>query len=398
VRIVVRRVALYSAATIVLTGVFVTVYLLLSAALSQSLATLRYGWVAVVAAVAVILVVEPVRRRLVDRLERRFLGDRRQPLQAFARLSAEKNGYGGLSAYAVILQALITAVRSPGAALVLQDGSQMRTVATVGTPGVEPLVLDVAYRGELLGQLQVGRRTPGEDYPMADRALLEQLAAQASAQIYGIRRDEELNQTRREALTAIADERARLGRDLHDGLAPLLAGAGLTAEALRRDLTPHSVGEREAARLAERLRHAAGEVRGIAHGLDPGELSGSLDEAVDNYLDNLKGPGVPTFTAHLDVDQLPPVVAQAAYLVLLEAVNNVIRHAAAQQVEVTVKGEVDNLMLQVVDDGRGITQPYVSGFGITSMRRRVEALGGTFTIGAQIAGGTCIQASIPVNP
>jgi signal transduction histidine kinase len=398
VRIVVRRVALYTATTVVLTGVFVVVYLLLSAVLSQSLSTVEYGWVAVVAAVVVVLLVEPVRRRLVDRLGKRFLGDRRQPLEAFARLSLEKDGHDASTTLTAILQALITAVRAPGAALCRQDGSQMRTVAALGSPGGDPLVLPVAYRGELLGQLQVGRRTPGEDYPRADRVLLEQLVAQAAAQMYGVRRDEELSQVRREALTAIADERARLGRDLHDGLAPLLAGAGLTAEALRRDLTPSSAGEQEAARLAERLRHAAGEVRSIAHGLDPGELSVSLDEAVDNYLGGLSGPGVPTFTAHLDIDHLPPVVAQAAYLVVLEAVNNVIQHAAARQMEVTVQREADNLILQVADDGRGITQPYVSGLGITSMRRRIEALGGIFTIAAQPTGGTRIHASIPVNP
>ena len=77
-----------------------------------------------------------------------------------------------------------------------------------------------------------------------------------------------------------------------------------------------------------------------------------------------------------------------------------IRHAIpARHVDIILRPENGSLQLDIADDGVGIPQPYVSGLGITSMRRRVEALGGTFTIAAQQAkGGTCIQATIPINP
>jgi signal transduction histidine kinase len=398
IQFVIRRFGLYVLLTAALSSLFVAVYLLASAALSQTLTIANYQWLAVVGAVVVVLMVDPLRRRLVSRVEDHLLGDRHRPLRAFARLHTDLGSGGNETTYQSILQALIAAVRAPGAALALRDGSVLRSVASQGAPGEQPLVLPVSYRAELLGEIHVGRRTPGEEYPEVDRVLLQQLVAQAAAQIYGVRRDQELAETRREALTAIADERGRLGRDLHDGLAPLLAGAGLTAEALRLDLTPGSAGDRDAARLAERLRHAAGEVRRIAHGLDPGEINENLAGAVTNYLDSLSGPDRPKFSAYINVDQLPPVVANAAYLVVLEAVNNVIRHAAAHQVRVQVRRARNDLLLRIADDGRGIPQPYVSGLGITSMRKRVEALGGKFTIGAQDAGGTLIAATIPIAP
>ncbi len=394
VRFVVRRVGLYSLLTVLLSGTFLGVYLGLSALFTRAVSSQDFTWLAVGAAVVVVLLLEPVRRRLIGRVEDRVLGDRNRPLRAFARMQMDADRSRLADSYDAITQALAAAVRAPGAALALWERSGMRTVAVHGSPGERPITLPMSYRGELLGQVTMGCRTAGEDYPPADRLLLEQLVAQAAAQIYGVRRDRELDETRREALTAIVDERSRLGRDLHDGVAPLLAGAGLTAEALRRDLAPGSPGERDAARLAERLRHAAGEVRNIAHGLDPGPLSQSLTEAVTTYLESLKGPQLPKFSVHIRVDELSPVVANAAYLVVLEGVNNIIRHAHATHARVRVRTDGKDLTITIEDDGRGIPHPYVSGLGITSMRKRVEALGGTFTIGAPPNGGTVVEARI----
>jgi signal transduction histidine kinase len=119
-------------------------------------------------------------------------------------------------------------------ALALQRGPHIETVSVTGTEQDTPLMFPLIYRGERLGEMRVSPRTPGEPYGRADRALLDQLANEASALVYALRRDSELQSTRRRALETVAEERARLGRDLHDGIAPLLAGAGLTAEALRK--------------------------------------------------------------------------------------------------------------------------------------------------------------------
>jgi signal transduction histidine kinase len=78
--------------------------------------------------------------------------------------------------------------------------------------------------------------------------------------------------------------------------------------------------------------------------------------------------------------------------------NNVVRHAHARHCEVTATRASGELLLGVMDDGVGLTQPYVSGIGITSMRSRIQALGGVFDLSPAPGGGTLLQARIPVEP
>jgi signal transduction histidine kinase len=248
--------------------------------------------------------------------------------------------------------------------------------------------------------MRVSPRTPGEAYGRVDRALLDQLANQTSALVYALRRDTELESTRRRALETVAEERARLGRDLHDSIAPLLAGAGLTAEALRKGMAPGTADEEDAERLASRLRNAATAIRRLAHDLQPAPVHDrGLQAALADYIAALEAPEMPTIRLNADITgSLPSVVGQAAYLVVLEALNNVVRHAHAKQCDVTVTLASGELVVTVADDGIGLGRPYVSGIGITSMRSRIQALGGVFDLGAAPDGGTLLQARIPVEP
>jgi signal transduction histidine kinase len=191
-----------------------------------------------------------------------------------------------------------------------------------------------------------------------------------------------------------------LGRDLHDGIAPLLAGAGLTAEALRKGMTPGTVDEQDAERLAARLRNAATEIRRLAHDLQPAPMGDrGLEAALADYIATLDAPEMPKIQLRAEVvEPLPTVVEQGAYLVVLEALNNVVRHAHAERCEVTLTLASGELVVKIADDGVGLGRPYVSGIGITSMRSRVQALGGVFDLGAAPNGGTLLQARMPVEP
>jgi signal transduction histidine kinase len=402
IRLVIRRVVVYGGLTVALTALVVGVYFAVLAALSGQLVAVRYRWVAVVVAVGAVLAAEPVRRRIQTLLERRFLGERGDPLRVLARLHAtlSDGGQDEESVYSTITRTVATAVRSPSVSLALHRGPQIETVSITGAPQEAALVLPLVYRGERLGEMRVSPRTPGEHYGRADRALLDQLANENSALVYVLRRDNELQSTRRQAMETVAEERARLGRDLHDGIAPLLAGAGLTAEALRKGMTPGTVDEQDAELLASRLRNAATEIRRLAHDLQPAPVEDrGLEAALADYIATLDAPEMPRIQLHADVPRsLPTAVEQAAYLVVLEALNNVTRHAHASHCEVTVTLESSEFVLRVADDGVGLSQPYVSGIGITSMRSRVQALGGVFDLGAAANGGTLLQARIPVEP
>jgi two-component system, NarL family, sensor kinase len=162
-------------------------------------------------------------------------------------------------------------------------------------------------------------------------------------------------------------------------------------------MTPGTTDEGDAERLAVRLRNAATEIRRLAHAAPVGDRG--LEAALADYIATLETAEMPQIQLHTDIAaSLPTAVAQAAYLVVLEALNNVVGHAHAQHCEVTVTLAPGELDLNVKDDGVGLKQPYVSGIGITSMRSRVQALGGVFTLGAAADGGTSLQARIPVKP
>lgn len=402
VRLVIRRVVVYGGLTIALTALFVGVYFAVLAALSGQVVAVRYRWVAVAVATAAVLAAEPVRRRIQIRLERRFLGERGDPLRVLARLHATlSNGdEDEKTAYTTITRTVAAAVRSPSVALALHRGPQIEIMSVTGPEQEAALVLPLVYRGERLGEMRVSTRTPGELYGRADRALLDQLANETSALVYALRRDNELQSTRRQALETVAEERTRLGRDLHDGIAPLLAGAGLTAEALRKGMTPGTADEQDAERLASRLRNAATEIRRLAHDLQPAPVEErGLEAALADYVATLDAPEMPRIRLRAEVaGPLPAAVEQGAYLVVLEALNNAVRHAHAGHCDVTVTLDSGELVLLVADDGVGLRKPYVSGIGITSMRSRVQALGGVFTLDAAPRGGTWLQARIPVEP
>ena len=330
----------YGGLTVALTALFVGVYFAVLAALSGQVVAVRYRWVAVAVATAAVLAAEPVRRRIQIRLERRFLGERGDPLGVLARLHATlSNGdEDENTVYATITRTVAQAVRSPAVALALHRGPQIETVSVTGAEQDTPLVLPLMYRGERLGEMRVSPRTPGEPYGRVDRALLDQLANQTSGLVYALRRDSELQSTRRRALETVAEERARLGRDLHDGIAPLLAGAGLTAEALRKGMTPGTADEQDAERLASRLRNAATEIRRLAHDLQPAPVDDrGLEAALADYIATLDAPEMPKIQLRAEIAaSLPTAVEQGAYLVVLEALNNVVGHAHAKHCEVTV--------------------------------------------------------------
>jgi two-component system, NarL family, sensor kinase len=399
--LVLRRAVVYGGLTIALTALFIGVYVAVLTMLSDEFAAVRYRWIAVALATAAVLVAEPARRRIQNRMERRFLGERGDPLGVLARLHATfSNGdEDENTVHTTITGTVAHAVRSPSVSLALQRGPRLETVSVTGAEPGAALVLPLVYRGERLGEMRVSPRTAGEPYGRADRALLDELANQTSGLVYTLRRDNELQSTRRNALDAVAEERARLGRDLHDGIAPLLAGAGLTAEALRRGMTPGTRDEQDAERLASRLRNASTEIRRLARDLQPRAVEDrGLEAALADHIAALDAPDMPAIRLHADIaGPLPPGIAQAAYLVVLEAVNNVVRHAHAQQCDLTLTVRSGELSIRVADDGVGLGQPYVSGIGITSMRSRVQALGGVFDLGAAPRDGTVLQARIPIE-
>lgn len=212
----------------------------------------------------------------------------------------------------------------------------------------------------------------------------------------------------RQVVLSQETERARVASELHDGVNQLLVSVKYVFESVQARVAalPAEATASFAGILAQgldRLNEVLREVRRISHGLRPTALDDlGLEAALSQMIAEF---GVRTglgtrFTAEA-VGEVPSAVATALFRVVQEALANIERHAGARAIRVELKGGGEALRLLIADDGRGfdvdavVSQPR-SGLGLTSMRERVETLGGSFAIHAD-ATGTRIDIVIPAQ-
>ena len=203
----------------------------------------------------------------------------------------------------------------------------------------------------------------------------------------------EVAASRARVVAASADERRRVVRDLHDGAQQRLVHAVI---ALKLALRAHGSGDERAKELVrEALDHAEqanSALRELAHGVLPHALTrGGLRAAVQDLAARSALP----VAAEVSPERLPPAIEATAYFVVSEALTNAVKHASAEQSEVKADVEGGVLRVEVRDDGVGGADP--RGSGLTGLRDRVEALGGTIEIGSRAESGTSLVVEIPLD-
>jgi signal transduction histidine kinase len=204
------------------------------------------------------------------------------------------------------------------------------------------------------------------------------------------------------ALARLGDERLRIAREVHDVVAHSMVGinvqAGVAAHLLRQDPDHAEAALRDikaasGAALAD-LRATLGVLRGTDGEAPLGPVATLAD--LDQLTPALRAAGV---RVELDVDELPdlPAPAHAAgYRIVQEALTNVLRHAHASAVKVTVRPSEDGAAtVEVVDDGIGGGEPGGGGHGLQGMRERAGALGGTVECGPAPGRGWRVTARLP---
>lgn len=205
----------------------------------------------------------------------------------------------------------------------------------------------------------------------------------------------------RQLLTLQESERAEIARDLHDDIGPLLFAITVdaaTAEngAIRQDRG----GTLEAAQgIRASVQQAHARIRAIINRLRPvGLAEFGIESAVENLVDfwRRRHPEI-RFTLDLGrpdaaVGELVDVIA---YRVIQEAVSNALQHGRPSHITVTMKSESAALLLTIADDGRGGAS-VIPGFGLTGMRDRIEAVGGSLSVTASKGQGFRIAASLPL--
>jgi signal transduction histidine kinase len=294
------------------------------------------------------------------------------------------------------------ALRAPYVALAIGADGAFPIAAEQGTATEQDLSLPVRHRGTQVGVLIVGYH-PGRPLTAPDLALLSDLASHAGTAIHSLQLTTSLRQgaadlqsARERLVLTREEERRRLRRDLHDGLAPTLAAAGLTV-ATAHDLvrSDPATAEEVLDRLQRNLRAAVADIRTLVDELRPPALELGLMTAIKERSAELgllmdvrvDGPD--------DLPSLPAAVEVAAYRICQEALMNVLKHADARHVQVRVRAG-DLLTLDIQDDGVGLLRTSRSGVGLDSMRERAAEVGARCTINVPDGGGTRVSVCFPL--
>jgi signal transduction histidine kinase len=205
-----------------------------------------------------------------------------------------------------------------------------------------------------------------------------------------------------QATTAQEEERQRIARELHDGLVPFLASMHIQLHTVgkRLEQEAHPLAA-EMQQLAEQARETSREIRRLVHDLRPAALDElGLVPALRQHLAGCQRENDLIISFEADGGQrFPAPIETALFRIVQEAVNNVVRHAEAQRIDVTLKRAVEHVRLQVADDGLGFDMQLPrSGrhIGLWNMRERVEQLGGQFEVRSAPGQGTTVTAVVPL--
>jgi len=384
-----------------LTACVVAAYMLVVGGLGALFQSSGNFFFSLIATGIIAVVFQPLRGRLQRLVNRLMYGDRDDPYTVLSRLNQQlESTLTSGSVLSTIVETIAQTLKLPYAAILLRDADSntLQTAAVSGSPTSHPLTLTLTYQHQLIGELHVAPRSPGEAFTSAERRLLEDIASQTGVAVHNVRLTGDLQRSREQIVSAREEERLRLRRDLHDGLGPKLAGQTLKLEAAMDALDS----ETETARtlLKESMTESQtliAEIRRLVYGLRPpaldqlGLLAAIREQAAQYQINGLQV----TVSAPELLPNLSAAVEVAAYRIIQEALTNVVRHAQARNCTVSLTLNKD-LEILVSDDGIGLLSTRHAGVGLSSMRERAEEIGGTCTF-ESTGTGTRVFAVLPIS-
>jgi two-component system, NarL family, sensor kinase len=202
------------------------------------------------------------------------------------------------------------------------------------------------------------------------------------------------------------EERARLSRDLHDGISQWLVSIKLQIESgiakLAANAQEPELARNSFDRAAVQLNDVLGEVRRISHNLRPAllddlGLAAALDHLTREFWEHTSI--LAKFEIHGPIDGLTDVANTALFRIAQEALTNIERHANASTASVCLNGSKNDITLVISDDGvgfnvAGVAQHPKRGIGLRNMHERVNAIGGVLELTSS-ADGTKVTATLP---
>ena len=210
-----------------------------------------------------------------------------------------------------------------------------------------------------------------------------------------------LHELSRRLMTARDDERRRIARDLHDNLSQQLALLAIGLQELGLHLPAAS--DALAGSVNQLWRQTVDISTGVhdmGQKLHPSKLETlGLVITMRGYCRDLSRPGLRVhFSDRAVPSAIPADVALCLFRTLEESLANVIHHSAAAEAHVTLEGAHGELILRIVDTGRGFDAggaPQPPGLGLISMSERLHGAGGTLTVVSTAGRGTTVEARVP---
>lgn len=317
------------------------------------------------------------------------------------------------------LEPILQAVVDQARALLGADGAALYIDAGVGDPGARATSGSIdaagsagAVRSRLEAPIQVGGQTFGrlvvtsahqQTYGADELETLSSLANQAAIAWEHARLQDRLRGL------AVADERERIAREMHDGLAQVLGYVNTKSQAVETLLEQGRVADARGQldQLASAARSIYVDVReailGLRSAIDPGK---GLVPAIETYAARIGEASQLVVVVHATdaarAVRLPEPSERHLFRVVQEALTNVRKHAAARRVTIGLETVGDALAVRVEDDGRGMAGDPAHAsdwprYGLSAMRERAAAMGATIDWFPSPSGGTVVNLTIPVG-
>lgn len=412
--LVIRRSIVYGAVWLIIGAVYVGVAAGVGIAAGHRVPV----GVAIVVTVAATLLFQPLHQRLERVAGRLIYGGERlsryQLLTRFGETLEHAFDVGQLAPQVAVAVRSGLDLKWARVSLSFQEGVPAHPAGASGIGLDEDEAPDVTvpleHAGEPLGTIECGPRAEGRLKP-EDQELLATIARQAALGIHNSRLASELSarldEIRRQAGELAASrarivqtqetERRRIERNIHDGvqqeMVALVAKVRLARNQLRRD---PEVADTTLEELQHEARQTLEELRELSRGIHPAVLTDrGLLEAVEERTSRLPLGVAVHAPAALRGVRFGEETEGAAYFFVSEALANVLKHAAASRATVRLRHEDDRLFVEVADDGVGFVPADATGSGLTGLRDRIEAVGGSLRVASRVGEGTTVAATLP---
>ena len=412
----IRQALVYGALVVLISVVYFITVVSVGSRLGQLPRNDPAAGVAVGAIVA--LAFQPVRRRLQRLANRLVYGKRATPYEVLSEFGRRMSSmYANEDLPLRTAQVLAEGVAADRATVWLRVGDELRQAAAWPTGGDGPhslalkdgdlpIINDVAdavpvrYQGELLGALAVAKREP---LTATEHRLLSDLGQETGLVLKNARltaelvqRLDELQASRQRLVTAQDTERRRLERNLHDGAQQNLVALKLKI-ALARNLAATDPQKAQAAldELSGEANEAIETLRELARGLYPPILA--QDGLIAAIEAQARRTPLPVEVVGGPLPRYPQQTEASVYFCVLEALQNIVKHANATKASVCFEPQPGRLIFSVSDDGRGVDPTRIrSGSGMQNMRDRIEVLGGELRVESSPTTGTRVIGSVPL--